>query len=396
MAIVLRLLGRQALFTASILAGFGWIISMQMEPGRIDHHDVQMLLSMLLVLSTFVALEKPHFALMAGAIAAVMMAIGFETIPVIIITGSFYFLLWLYEKPRAESLLRNFGLSFALSTLVLFFATTPRVLYFSVACDAQSSASTLFALGVGASCVILATLSARLNSSAQKLIAAFFCGAAMLAILYIYARPCFSGPFAALPEDLRVKWLNEVFEAIGLGTHLKNDFLGSIAFAGPLIISLGCALAALYFQKQSRWLWGFLCALVVIHTALSFEHLRMLPYAILFAFPASVWCITALRTKSQIGMVCLYIASIPASWAFATQSFSKPAAIATSGSCGTPKNFTAIAKLPPGGVLAPIDLGPFLLAHSPHSVFGAPYHRNVDGMRFVFSTLYVTPEKARP
>jgi hypothetical protein len=366
-----------------------------MEPGRIDHHDVQMALSVLLIVFTFKALEISRVAFIAGSIAAVMMAIGFETLPVIVVAGVFYFSLWFCRQTSAAILLRNFGSGFALSTLALFFATTPQALYFSVVCDAQSFASTLFALGAGASCAILAILSPHLRSYTQKFVAAFFCAAVTLAILYIYAKPCFSGPFAALPEDLRVKWLNEVFEAIGLGGHLKNDLPGSIPFAGPLIVSLGCALAAFFLQKHNRWQWGLLCALVIVNAALSFEHLRMLPYAVLFAFPASVWCITALRTKSQLAMALLYIASIPAVWALGAQSFAKPAALAGASSCGAPASFATIAKLPTGRVLAPIDLGPFLLAYTPHSVFGAPYHRNIGGMRFVFETLYERPEKAR-
>jgi hypothetical protein len=393
LALVLKLCGQRALFAASILIGFNAIISMQMEPGRIDHHDVQMLLSLLLLLTTFIALEKPRFALFAGLIAGTMLAIGFEILPVVAVTGAFYFLLWLHRRPHADLLLRNFGLSFAGAALVLYFATVPQTLYQTLACDAQSYASIILAVGTGFSCLLLAGLGAY-RPTAQKLMAAVACAATFAAVLYMYAKPCFAGPFAALPEDLRKVWLDQVFEAVGLGKHLQSDFSNNLAFAGPLAVGLGCALAAFYFQKRDRWRWGLLCALVVAHALLSFEHLRMLPYAVLFALPAAAWCITNLRERSQSGMALLYIVSIPAAWALAVQVFAQP--IETKSQCGSPANYAEIAKLPKGHVLAPIDLGTFLLAHTPHATYGAPYHRNVEGMRFVLATLYETPEKALP
>jgi hypothetical protein len=394
LALTLKLAGWRALFAASVLIGFNAIVSMQMEPGRIDHHDVLMLLSALSVLLTLLAFEKPRLALLAGLIASAMMAIGFETLPAIAVVGMFYFFYWLYDRRYADSLLRNFGLSFAAGTLVLYFATTPPALYQTLVCDAQSYASTILALGAGLSCAILARFGAQLRSIPQKLVAAAICSAALLTILYIYAKPCFSGPFAALPLDLREKWLTQVFEAIGLGQHLKTDFWNNLAFAGPLAVALSCAAAAVAFQKQERWRWGLLFALVGAHALLSFEHLRMLPYAILFALPAAAWCIARLREKSQAAMALLYIVSIPAVWALAVQPFATP--IGAASQCGNPANYAEIAKLPQSHVLAPIDLGTFLLAHTKHAAYGAPYHRNIEGMRFVLATLYETPEKALP
>jgi hypothetical protein len=393
LGLTLKLCGRHALFAASVLIGLNAILSMQMEPGRIDHHDVLLLLSTLLVLATLTAFEKPRFALPAGAIASAMMAIGFETLPVIAVTGAFYFLLWLNRKPHADQLLRNFGTSFAGAALVLYFATTPQTLYQTLACDAQSYASAILAAGTGFSCLLLARFGAS-RPTAQKLMAAAACAATLAAILYIYARPCFAGPFAALPADLRENWLDQVFEAAGLGKHLQADFLNNLAFAGPLAVSVICAAAVFIFQKQDRWRWGLLSALVAAHAILSFEHLRMLPYAILFALPAAAWCVTRLREKSQLGMALLYVVSIPTAWAFAVHAFATP--IENKSQCGAPVNYAEIAKLPKGRVLAPIDLGTFLLAHTPHAVYGAPYHRNVEGMRFVLATLYKKPELALP
>ena len=48
--------------------------------------------------------------------------------------------------------------------------------------------------------------------------------------------------------------------------------------------------------------------------------------------------------------------------------------------CKTVSDVAAMARLPKGRVMAPIDLGPMILAATDHAVFAAPYHRNNDGM----------------
>ena len=48
--------------------------------------------------------------------------------------------------------------------------------------------------------------------------------------------------------------------------------------------------------------------------------------------------------------------------------------------CRTVSDVAAMARLPKGRVMAPIDLGPMILAATDHAVFAAPYHRNNDGM----------------
>jgi glycerol-3-phosphate O-acyltransferase len=45
-------------------------------------------------------------------------------------------------------------------------------------------------------------------------------------------------------------------------------------------------------------------------------------------------------------------------------------------SCRTVSSLAPLAALARGRVMAPIDLGPAILAATEHSVFAAPYHRN--------------------
>ena len=48
--------------------------------------------------------------------------------------------------------------------------------------------------------------------------------------------------------------------------------------------------------------------------------------------------------------------------------------------CLESKAYDDLARVPAGVVLAPIDLGPFILAHTPSSAISAPYHRMAWGI----------------
>jgi hypothetical protein len=47
--------------------------------------------------------------------------------------------------------------------------------------------------------------------------------------------------------------------------------------------------------------------------------------------------------------------------------------------CRTVSDVASMTQLPKGRVMAPIDLGPLILADTDHAVFAGPYHRNNDG-----------------
>jgi hypothetical protein len=55
--------------------------------------------------------------------------------------------------------------------------------------------------------------------------------------------------------------------------------------------------------------------------------------------------------------------------------------------CGGSHRLADLAAEPPGLVLSHLDLGPAILFHTDHAVVGAPYHRNVDGIRASFDLL---------
>jgi hypothetical protein len=58
-------------------------------------------------------------------------------------------------------------------------------------------------------------------------------------------------------------------------------------------------------------------------------------------------------------------------------------------------SYAALAKLPPGLVIADVGYGPYLLALTPHSVMGAPYHRLSTGIAVSHSVFASPPDDAK-
>jgi hypothetical protein len=63
--------------------------------------------------------------------------------------------------------------------------------------------------------------------------------------------------------------------------------------------------------------------------------------------------------------------------------------------CLVNASYAALAKLPPGLVIADVGYGPYLLALTPHSVMGAPYHRLPTGIAVSHRVFASPPDEAK-
>ncbi len=133
----IRLAGQGALLPALVLPAFSLITMAEFAPGRLDHHSAQILLTLLLVLSSVESLTRPRYAIAAGIAAATAIAVGIEGLPMIAAAVLVYGLMWISIPARADAL-RNFGASFALASVAHLALALPPARWLSPACDAIS------------------------------------------------------------------------------------------------------------------------------------------------------------------------------------------------------------------------------------------------------------------
>ena len=92
-----RLAGRQAAYAALLLLVVGLPAFQQFRPGRIDHHNVQIALALLVLAATVWADRKPWAAWAAGLLSGLAVAIGLEGAPFVAVAGTVFVARWIVE-----------------------------------------------------------------------------------------------------------------------------------------------------------------------------------------------------------------------------------------------------------------------------------------------------------
>ena len=103
-AIAWRVAGREAATVALLLALVGVPAYQQFTPGRIDHHNVQIALTMLTVAATVWSDRWRWGATAAGLLSGAALAIGFEAVPYLAGCGAVFALRYVFDRENAADL----------------------------------------------------------------------------------------------------------------------------------------------------------------------------------------------------------------------------------------------------------------------------------------------------
>ena len=140
--------GRNGLLPGLVLPVLSAVVLVEFAPGRVDHHNIQIILSLLIAFATVKSWSVPGFAMLSGLASATSLAIGLETLPIIIPAVAAYGLAYVL-RAETKARMRYFGLSFGLGALVHLFLALPAELWLTPACDAISIVFISAVLGVG-------------------------------------------------------------------------------------------------------------------------------------------------------------------------------------------------------------------------------------------------------
>jgi hypothetical protein len=376
----------------------------QFRPGRIDHHNAQILCAVagLILLSR----NSPdrRAAWIAGALIGLGLAIGYEALALIVLALGIAAFIAVWE-PRNGTAVAHAATA---ATVVLVFAlaaTVPPGRWLDVRCDALSlNLAVLAAYGT-------AGLWAAMLGSPRRLVRFAILGAAVIAGSLAYAAlepACLAGPFGQVGAALKPLWLDQVTETKSI-FWLAASAPGSALAAGIFVAAGACAQFALWRRNPSAN--GVLAtAVVVLAAGLGCWQLKLLPYAAWLAIvPLAVWA-AGLRGNATISAPVMRMAAVillsqsaldAAGSAFAAP-FQNPASRGTSAvesadprrPCFLSANVRHLAALPAGLIAGDLDLGPYIVAFSPHRVVAAPYHRLETGIIANYAILRGTPEAA--
>ena len=379
-----------ALFAATQVAGLGTLFAF----GRIDHHNVQVLLVLLLGCALAESGRRVRAAAVGGLATAASLAVGLEALPVIVIGGLFVLGDWIVAGRTGLPAFRAFTLTLAGASLGLFLVQTDPNLWATTQCDALSPPWLWLAVGSAAVASGATVLAARLGTPLRRAGFAVACGVVVLAVFVSLAPRCLSGPFQGLPAFVRTEWLDHVREMQSARSLLATLPDVALACYGPLLLAgLVAAHAALRGRPEIRRGAALTAAFLLSGFVLAQFQFRSLYMAAAFiplvAGPLFSHTLTLLRGPAPAwhrvataSVACLLIAQV---WMLLHAPFSgsapESAAQAPAGpGCGTDQSLVALDMLPSGLILADQDLGPSILLHSHHGVVAAPYHRAITGL----------------
>jgi len=128
-----------------------------------------------------------------------------------------------------------------------------------------------------------------------------------------------------------------------------------------------------------------LLALQLASIGLTLFQLRGAYAGVALAAPALAMLVGAARTRGTLQLAGAWLASAGIFYPLAAGALTPvpQTPVAPHGeaaaSCASPALFQALARLRSGTVMAPMDLGPYVITATRHRVISAPYHRNNAG-----------------
>ncbi len=389
---------------ALLLALVGVPAYQQFTPGRIDHHNVQIALTMLTFAATVWADRWRHGAMAAGVLSGAALAIGFECAPYLAACGGVFALRYWIDERTAPDLMA-YGRWLVASSIAGFFVTIGSQFWLRHSCD--SIAVNTLAAVIGGGLVLVFAGWLRHEDRLTRGFAIVSAASVAAAALLVVEPACSRGPFAMVDPAIWPIWLGDVREMQPLMTVFqKNPLTGAAIAAFPALAVL--ATLVILTERKARRDVGVLAtaALFVIAVAVTMNAIRGVSYAIWFGMP--LVAAMALRLFAALQLTSVFARSVAslmltplvlstgaitmvnAAGLNDRDPFDRPASKA----CVQNDSYAELAKLPPGIVATDVSYGPFVLALTPHAVLAGPYHHLSKGIIEAHRSIAARPDEA--
>lgn len=386
--------GPWAVLAAAVAMALHQPLYAQFQPGRIDHHDVQIVFFLLAFAGAVQTGPRLWGPALAGAATGLGLAIGLEALVFEAMIGAALALRFVFDAGEQRRL-RTYAAALAGTAVAAFLVQTPPWRWGVVACDAL--AFNLVA-GVVVACAGL-VVAARLTRTAPPLVRFLALGfaAGLAAAVYLgFDRNCIRGPFADVDPRMKPFWLDYVQEVAPFPRVLKRHPDDALMMAAPSVLGLlGWLWLGRRREVRQDAAWRLSGGLLLATTAAGYAMQRSANYACWTAVPLYAAAAADLAWRyRKAGIAAPLIAGLVVmpgglggvaiaarkAWLQASAAAAhKPAAASAKTPddyCFNADSYDVLADARPVGLtVGDIDFGPFVLAHTPHSTLSAPYHR---------------------
>jgi hypothetical protein len=379
----------KSVIAAVVLAALSVPALVHFRAGAIDHHNAQIDLVLALVLMTAGIEQSAVKAALSGVIASMSLAIGLEMLPAIAAIGIAVFGLFVWRGAAVARQVGAFGAGLAASSILLALALLPASSITLQVCDALGGPVLLLSVGGGISLVLMAVIDRHQSTLRMRAVSGTALALVLAGAFLSLFSGCIASPFSHLDPIIVSLWVHNVAEAVSFDRMLHLFPEKVLAVYGFPVMATGLAGMALVRSpapQRFRWVVGIVTLAAL--TGFSFWQVRGTAGAMLLAAPVFAASLTILLPgfASARNLLLLSIVASPLClltvgiWAKPLLvSIFKPEEIGDPTPCRSLSDVAFLKRLPKGRVMAPLDLGPAILAETDHDVFAGPYHRNNDG-----------------
>ncbi|MBL0374861.1 hypothetical protein JJB09_22875 [Rhizobium sp. KVB221] len=359
----------------------------EFSPGRVDHHNVQMLL--LLATAYGVCLGNARGAFIAGAVVPIALAVGLETLPMLAVALIGIVVTWCLNLRNSSRILKSAGLASLLSTVLVTIAVIPPRDYFLARPDAFSAPFAMALLTFGILALVLPTLFIYRRGFAIRAMAFGLLGAASIGgIVWLYPT-LLGGPFPMIDPLVHAYWFDRINQEKSALQFLRSGDDGAIVLISAAMVILIASIPAVVFAarrgKMELAVFFAICVAALLLTFASNRTLRtamailplLLPVALAGARQAYqarglMLALPAVGIGATGLIVGLLYLAIPVS----PYQVDAPDALLYSTCEG--EDFSPLNALPPSRLLTPPSLGLQILSQVSDqiAVSSVPFHRS--------------------
>ncbi len=387
-AISRRLFGPDTATTilAALLPMSAPAVFLQIHPARIDHHGWQIALAAVAI-AALLGRDARRSGIGAGVALALYLNISIEGAPFAVAAIGAVGLLWAIGRDDAQRLTSTLGALVA-TTLVATLLTAPAYRWTEGLCDAVMP-SHIFAMGVAAAGTALVA-----RTGAQRGRVARFAGLGLVLVLTIAAfgitaPNCLGSPFGSMDPVVRTFWYENVPEGMPFWRQDRVAAASMIAF--PIVGLIGTGIGwwrATSPETQRRWtimlvilVFTFVTG-ALVRRAAAVTHVVAVPGAMVLigivVAHAEARLPSLAKALAMAGAVLGFSPLMPIVAAASVTPVPKQARQARPIADPSCERLCALRKLAQRRsetILTGIDLGPIVLANTPHSIYGTGYHR---------------------
>jgi hypothetical protein len=407
-----RYAGEAAMFPAAVIGAISLNVIGIFGAGSLDHHNVQLALTMAILAFLLESLDRPRVACFAGVAAALTLAIGMETAPYVAFAGMAVGVWYLLRGEEASLATINFGLGFAGAALFALFLAKPPSAWLGAECDAYSAFQFAIAFAGGIGIAIVAGVSSLRTSLPRRGVSLISLGIVLVALILLVFPQCVAAPYSDMDPRLREYWMDSITEAQPIWSIFRAMPIVA-ANAYPTVIVAIVWLVWRMLRKGVRVQDALVAAFLIPAAAVSFYQLRGANFALAFAVTPLAAMVAHQREllekapslKTNLRAVAAWLVSVNLVWMLATtfvvdkispgQSEREKDAIGGANSCSRGDDFAKLAAMPAARVVSITNLGAPILRYTAHHSFAGPYHRNVAGNLVALNLLSAKPEAAQ-